>query len=129
MAADLIENYERFPDAFRFIEQVALDWQRSIYLEAEPGDYVTVARKEKGGERWFVGCSVDERGHTAEFPLSFLDKGVKYKATIYADAPDAHFLDNPQAYTITSRTVTSRTKFSQVCAPGGGFAVIFERLQ
>ncbi|MBR2451707.1 MAG: glycoside hydrolase family 97 protein [Rikenellaceae bacterium] len=126
MAADLIENYERFPDAFKFIEQVALDWQKSIYLEAEPGDYVTVARKEKGGERWFLGSSVDEQGHLTEIPLSFLDKGVKYKATIYADAEDAHFLDNPQAYTITTRTVTSRSKFSQRSAAGGGFAVIFE---
>ncbi len=126
MAADLIENYERFPDAFTFIEQVALDWQKSIYLEAEPGDYVTVARKEKGGERWFLGSSVDEQGHTTEIPLSFLDKGVKYKATIYADADDAHFLDNPQAYAITTRTVTSRTRFRQESAPGGGFAVIFE---
>lgn len=128
MAADLIENYKRFPDAFKFIEDVALDWQDSRYLEAEPGDYITVARKEKGGERWFIGCTVDENGHTASFPLSFLDKGAKYRATIYADAPDAHFESNPQAYVITQKTVTSKTQFTQKCAPGGGFAVMLEKL-
>ncbi len=128
MAADLIENYERFPDAFKFIEDVALDWQDSRYLEAEPGDYITVARKEKGGDRWFVGCTVDENGHTASFPLSFLDKGAKYRATIYADAPDAHFETNPQAYVITQKTVNSKSRFTQKCAPGGGFAVMLEKL-
>ena len=128
MAADLIENYERFPDAFKFIEDVALDWQDSRYLEAEPGDYITVARKEKGGERWFIGCTVDENGHTASFPLSFLDKSAKYRATIYADAPDASFDTNPQAYVITQKTVTSKSRFTQKCAPGGGFAVMLEKL-
>ena len=128
MAADLIENYERFPDAFKFIEDVALDWEDSRYLEAEPGDYITVARKEKGGDRWFVGCTVDENGHTASFPLSFLDKGAKYRATIYADAPDAHFETNPQAYVITQKTVNSKSRFTQKCAPGGGFAVMLEKL-
>ncbi len=124
MAADLPENYNRFLDAFRFIEEVALDWDDSRYLEAEPGDYVTVARKAKGTDDWFVGCTVDEQGHTAEFTLDFLDPGVKYVATIWADAKDAHYETNPQAYTITERTVTNRTKFKQVCAPGGGFAMM-----
>jgi len=123
MAADLPRNYERFPDAFRFIEEVALDWDDSRYIEAEPGDYVVVARKAKNTDNWFMGATVDENGHEAAFTLDFLDPGVKYIATIYADAPDAHYRTNPQAYTVTRRVVTSKTKFRQQCAPGGGFAV------
>lgn len=123
MAADVPENYQRFPDAFQFIKDVALDWQRTLYLEAEPGDYITIARKEKGGARWFVGCSADEQGHEAHLALSFLDPGRKYTATIYADAKGAHWETNPQAYTITTKTVTSTTALRLKAAPGGGFAI------
>lgn len=123
MAADLPENYNRFLDAFRFIEDVALDWDDSRYIEAEPGDYITVARKEKGGDTWFVGCTADEQGHVADFRLDFLDPDCSYIATVYADAPDAHYERNPQAYTIADYVVDSGTRFVQRCAAGGGFAV------
>ena len=123
MAADLPENYARFMDAFQFIKDVALDWDRSLYLEAEPGAYLTVARKEKGGARWFVGSTNGEQGREAHVDFSFLDKGKTYIATVYADAPDAHYKDNPQAYTITRYCVSSRSKLDQYTAPGGGMAV------
>ncbi len=123
MAADLPENYNRFLDAFQFIKDVPVDWDDSRYLEAEPGDYITVARREKGGNNWFVGATVDENGHTARFTLHFLDPGKKYVATIYADAPDAHYRDHPQAYTISKSIVTHKSRIVQPCAPGGGFAM------
>ena len=126
MAADLPENYNRFLDAFQFIKDVPVDWDDSRYLEAEPGDYITVARREKGGNNWYVGSTVDENGHTARFSLDFLEPGKKYIATIYADAPDAHYKDNPQAYTICKYIVTNKTRIVQPCAPGGGFAMSIE---
>ena len=123
MAADVPESYERFMDAFQFIKDVAVDWDDSKYLEAEPGRYIVAARKAKGTDNWFVGCTASEHGHATELPLDFLDKGRKYEAIIYADAPDAHYMDNPQAYTITRKTVTSKTKLKLKAAPGGGFAI------
>ena len=123
MAADLPENYERFPDAFRFIRDVALDWSESRYLEAEPGEYVTVARRAKHTGEWFIGSTAGEEGHLSKIAFDFLEPGKKYVATIYADAPDAHYRTNPQAYTIRQTAVTSRSKLTQRVAPGGGYAV------
>lgn len=123
MAADLPENYERFPDAFRFIRDVALDWSESRYLEAEPGEYVTVARKAKDTGRWFVGSTAGGQGHRSQIAFDFLEPGKTYIATIYADAPDAHYKTNPQAYTIRQAVVTSLSRLTQPCAPGGGYAV------
>jgi len=123
MAADLPENYNRFLDAFQFIKDVAVDWDESRYLEAEPGEYITVARKAKGTGQWFVGNVSGENGHTANITFSFLEPGKKYLATIYADAPTAHYKTNPQAYTIKTIKVTNKTKLTQKSAPGGGFAI------
>ncbi|MBP1613516.1 MAG: alpha-glucosidase [Bacteroidetes bacterium] len=123
MAADLPENYERFMDAFQFIKDVAVDWDDSKYLEAEPGDYITVARKAKGTNNWFVGCTSDENGHLSNLSLDFLDPGKKYQATIYADTKDADYEKNPQAYQITHRVVTNKTKLELKAAPGGGYAI------
>jgi len=124
MAADFPENYERFPDALKFIEDVAIDWQKSIYLEGEPMEYVTVARKEKGGDRWFIGCTAGMDAHSSDIPLDFLDKGRKYEAVIYRDAPDADFKSNPQAYVIERKTVTSKSHLKLSAVPGGGYAVM-----
>ncbi|MES2418763.1 MAG: glycoside hydrolase family 97 protein [Bacteroidota bacterium] len=126
MAADLPENYERFPDAFQFIRDVAVDWDDSKYIEAEPGQYITVARKAKGTGQWFLGNVNGETPRTATFKLDFLDKDKSYVATIYADAKDAHYKTNPQAYIISKVIVTSKTKLSQFSAPGGGFAISFK---
>ena len=123
MAADLPENYEKFDDAFQFIRDVACDWDDSKYLEAEPADYITVARKAKGTDNWFIGGKCDENGHQSIIKLDFLDKGRKYDCTIYADAKDAHYETNPQAYTITKKVVTARDVLKLTEAPGGGFAV------
>ena len=123
MAADLIENYNRFPDAFQFIKDVAVDWDNSIYLEAEPGDYITVARKAKGKNNWFIGNVNGETPRTSKISLDFLDKNKKYTATIYADGKDANYKTNPQAYTIKTMTVTSKTKIEQLSASGGGYAI------
>ena len=123
MAADLPENYEKFDDAFQFIRDVACDWDDSKYLEAEPADYITVARKAKGTDNWFIGGKCDENGHQAVVKLDFLDKGRKYDCTIYADAPNAHYEKNPQAYTITKKTVKAGQTLKINEAPGGGFAV------
>ena len=123
MAADLPENYEKFDDAFQFIRDVACDWDDSKYLEAEPADYITVARKAKGTDNWFIGGKCDENGHQSIIKLDFLDKGRKYDCTIYADAKDAHYETNPQAYTITKKVVTARDVLKLAEAPGGGFAV------
>ena len=123
MAADLPENYEKFDDAFQFIRDVACDWDDSRYLEAEPADYITVARKAKGTDNWFVGGKCDENGHTAVVKLDFLDKGRKYDCTIYADAKDAHYETNPQAYTITRKVVKAGQTLKIPEAPGGGFAI------
>lgn len=123
MAADLPENYERFMDAFQFIKDVAVDWDDSRYLEAEPGQYITVARRAKRTNNWFIGCTSGENGHESELKLDFLEAGKKYIATVYADAPDAHYKDNPQAYIIRKGTVTSKTALKLKAAPGGGYAI------
>lgn len=123
MAADLPENYDRFPDAFQFIKDVAIDWDDSKYLEAEPGEYVTAARKAKGKNTWFVGSVGGENTRVSNIGFDFLDKGKTYVATIYADAKDAHFKTNPQAYTIRKVLVTGKSKLSQMVAPGGGYAI------
>jgi hypothetical protein len=125
MAADLPENYDRFPDAFQFIKDVAVDWDDSKYLEAEPGEFVTVARKAKGTGQWFVGSVGGDNSRTSNIKLDFLDKGKKYVATIYADAKDAHYKTNPQAYNIRKVNVTNKSKLSQFVAPGGGYAISF----
>ncbi|WP_017494768.1 glycoside hydrolase family 97 protein [Flavobacterium sp. WG21] len=123
MAADTPENYNRFPDAFQFIKDVAVDWSESKYIEAEPGDFITVARKAKGTNNWFVGNVNGETARTSNIDFSFLEKGKKYTATIYADAKDAHYKTNPQAYTIKKIAVTNKSKLSQLSAPGGGYAI------
>ena len=123
MAADLIEHYDQFPDAFQFIKDVAVDWSDSKYLEAEPGDYITVARKAKGTNNWFIGNVNGETPRTSSIALDFLDKGKKYMATIYADAKEAHYKTNPQAYTIRKIAVTNKSKISQLSAAGGGYAI------
>ncbi len=123
MAADLPENYERFMDAFQFIKDVAIDWDRSVYLEAEPGDYLTIARKEKGGDTWFVGNVNGISPREATITLDFLDKGKKYEAIIYVDADDAHYKTNPQAYTIKTKKVSSKSKLKLWSASGGGYAI------
>lgn len=123
MAADLPENYERFMDAFQFIKDVAVDWDDSKYLEAEPGRYITVARKAKGTNNWFVGCTANEDGHMANISFDFLDPKRKYTATIYADGPTAHYEKNPQAYTIKKMTVTNKSRLTLRAASGGGFAI------
>ncbi len=127
MAADLPENYNRFLDAFQFIKDVAVDWDDTKVLEAEPGDYITIARKAKGSGNWFIGNTSDENGHTSTLKLDFLDTGKKYRASIYADAKAAHYKTNPQAYTIETKEVTAKTILKLSSAPGGGFAVsLFE---
>ena len=123
MAADFPENYERFADAFQFIKDVAIDWDDSKYLEAEPGQYVTVARKAKGTNNWFLGNVNGETPRTSNIDFSFLEKGKKYTATIYADAKDAHYKTNPQAYNIRKITVSHKSKLSQFSVPGGGYAI------
>ena len=129
MAADLPENYERFMDAFQFIKDVAIDWDESKYLEAEPGDYVTIARRAKGTNDWYVGCTADENGHQTKLALDFLEPGKKYEATIYADAKDASWDKNPQAYTITKKKVTNKTKLNLKAASGGGFAISIKEIK
>ena len=123
MVADLPENYAKYMDAFQFIKDVACDWDDSRYLEAEPGDYITVARKAKGTDNWFIGGKCDENGHKSVVKLDFLDKGKKYDCTIYADAEDASFDKNPKSYTITKKTVKRGDVLKLAEAPGGGFAV------
>ena len=129
MAADYPEHYEQFMDAFQFIKDVEVDWRRSEYLLAEPGDYIVTARQGKKSGRWFMGGVNDENARTLSVPLSFLENGKTYEATIYADASDAHYRNNPQSYTITGRTVTSSDSLEIFMAPGGGFAVSFAEQQ
>ena len=123
MAADLPENYKKYDDAFQFIRDVACDWDDSKYLEAEPARYITVARKAKGTDNWFVGGKCNEDGHKSTVRLDFLDKGRKYECTIYADAKDASVDKNPKAYVITKRTVKRGDVLHLTEAPGGGFAI------
>jgi len=126
MAADLPENYEKYPDAFQFIKDVAVDWQESKYLEAEPGDYLTIVRKAKNSEKWFLGAITDENARKTTIALDFLPKGQKFKAIIYEDAKNADWKKNPIAYSIRTVEVTSKTKLNLVLAPGGGTAISFE---
>ncbi|HEY0895784.1 MAG TPA: glycoside hydrolase family 97 catalytic domain-containing protein, partial [Sphingobacteriaceae bacterium] len=123
MAADLPGNYQRFPDAFQFIKDVAVDWDHSYILEAEPGDYITIARKAKGKDEWFVGGITDENRRTATISFAFLPKGKTYVATIYADGRDASYDKNPQRYTIDKKLITSKSVLKQQLAAGGGVAV------
>ena len=123
MAADLPENYERFMDAFQFIKDVGIDWDKSVYLEAEPGEYITIARKEKGSNDWFVGNSNGYNKRKAVVDLSFLDKNKKYMATIYRDHKNADYKTNPQAYVIESKKVTSQTVLKLLTVPAGGFGI------
>jgi alpha-glucosidase len=129
MAADIPENYERFMDAFQFIKDVAIDWDESKYLEAEPAEYVTIARRAKGTDDWYLGCTNGETPHTSNLTLNFLTPGKKYEATIYADAKDADWLKNPQAYTITRKTVTSKSKLTLKAAVGGGYAISIREIK
>lgn len=123
MAADIPESYERYMDAFQFIKDVAVDWDDSKYLEAEPGDYITVARKAKGTNNWFVGGITDENARTSTFTLDFLDPGKRYVATLYADGKDADYESNPTSYQIKKGLVTSKTKITAKLARSGGFAL------
>ena len=125
MAADLIENYEKYPDAFQFIKDVAADWQESKYLEAEPGDYLTIVRKAKNSENWFLGAITDENPRNTEVKLDFLSPNKKYKAINYQDGKTAHWQKNPISYEIKSMIVTSKSKLKLVLAAGGGTAISF----
>ena len=123
MAADLPENYNRFLDAFQFIKDVPVEWETSKYVEAEPGYYITTARKDKNSNNWFVGNVNGLNARTSTISLDFLEKGKKYEATIYADASDAHYKTNPQAYKITKQKVTNKSKLKMTTAPGGGYGI------
>ena len=123
MAADLPETYEKYLNAFQFIVDVPVDWDDSKVLEAEPGDYITYARKGKGTENWFVGRTNDEEPRTSKISLDFLPEGQMYLATVYRDKKDAHYKNNPKAYTVEKYTVTNKSKFELFCAPGGGYAI------
>lgn len=123
MAADVIESYEPYMDAFQFIKDVALDWDRSVYLEAEPFEYITTARKAKGSREWFIGGTNGEKARTSTFKLDFLEPGVRYDAFIYQDAPDGDCYDNPQAYRISKKVVNAKSTLSIPEARGGGFAI------
>ena len=123
MAADLPENYKKFNDAFQFIKDVPCDWSQSIYLEAEPADYITVARQDKNSNDWYIGGKCDENGHKSVLKLDFLDKDYVYDCTIYADAKDADYKNNPKAYKITHKKVKKGDVLKLTMAPGGGFAV------
>lgn len=126
MAADLPENYEKYPDAFQFIKDVAIDWDETKIIQAEPGDYLTIARKTKGKETWFLGAITDENARKSEITLDFLTKGKKYKAIIYEDAKDADWKKNPIAYKIRTIEVTNKSKINLNLASGGGTAISFE---
>ena len=125
MACDLPEHYEKYMDAFQFIKDVAVDWDESVYLEAEPGEYVTVARKAKNTGKWFVGNVTGEKDHVSEISFSFLEPGKTYVATVYSDAPDANYLTNPQAYEIREFRCTSKSTLVQKAVEGGGYAISF----
>ena len=128
MAADLPENYARFMDAFQFIKDVPVDWQQSVYLEAAPMEYVTIARKDKNSDAWYLGSVTDRKAHDSVIKLDFLDARRKYVATIYADGMNADCRTNPQAYVISKKTVTSKSTLKLHSAPGGGFAVSIKPL-
>jgi hypothetical protein len=123
MAADLPEHYEMYMDAFQFIKDVAVDWDESRYLAAEPGQYILAARKEKGAENWYVGAVTNEEQRTLEVNFDFLDKNTRYVATLYADGKDADYATNPDSYKITTGIVTSKSSIKVKMARGGGFAI------
>lgn len=126
MAADLPENYEKYLDAFQFIKDVPLDWQKSMYLEAEPGGYITVVRQDKNSENWFLGAITNKNARQTSIKLNFLAKGKKYKATIYQDGEDADWKNNPKSYKILTKTVTSSSVLDLKLAKGGGAAISFQ---
>lgn len=128
MAADLPEHYARYMDAFQFIKDVPVDWEQSIYLDAEPSRYILAARQQKGGSDWYVGCTANADGYDARVDCSFLEPGAKYEATIYADAKDSHYLKNPQAYKITRKKIDSKSVLKLKAAPGGGFAISIRKI-
>ena len=128
MAADLYQNYEKYPDAFQFIKDVAVDWDHTYILEAEPGDYITIARKAKDKNEWFVGGITDENSREAVIDLSFLPAGKKYQATIYADGKSADWRTNPKEYVISTRKVNHKTKLKQKLAPSGGVAISIKEI-
>ena len=129
MAADIIEHYKQFSDAFQFIKDVPVDWQDSNYLEAEPGKYLTIARKDKNSNNWFVGNVNGETPRSTKIKLDFLDKGKKYEARIYADAKDAHYKTNPQAYKIETKKVDSKSVLDLTSQAGGGFAISIKEVK
>ena len=129
MAADIIENYKRFPDAFQFIKDVPVDWQDSKYLEAEPGKYLTVTRKDKKSNNWFVGNVNGDTPRITKIKLDFLEKGKKYEATIYADGKDAHFKTNPQSYKIETKKVDAKSVLDLTSQAGGGFAISIKEIK
>ena len=129
MAADIPENYERFMDAFQFIKDVAIDWDESKYLEAEPGEYITIARRAKGTDYWYLGCTAGYNGHKSDLKLDFLTPGKKYEATIYADAKGTAWNNKPQAYTITKKKVTNKSKLKLIAGVGGGYAVSIKEIK
>jgi CHAT domain-containing protein len=123
MVADIPENYEAHLDAMQFIKEVAVDWDDTKILEAEPGDYLSIARKAKGTNNWFLGAITDENSRTASLALTFLDDKHSYLATIYKDAPNADWKDNPEAYVIEKITVTNKSVLKLQLAAGGGLAI------
>ncbi|MFV0153715.1 glycoside hydrolase family 97 protein [Empedobacter falsenii] len=129
MAADIIEHYKQFSDAFQFIKDVPVDWQDSNYLEAEPGKYLTIARKDKNSNNWFIGNVNGETPRSTKLKLDFLEKGKKYEATIYADAKDAHYKTNPQAYKIETKKVDSKSVLDLTSQAGGGFAISIKEIK
>ena len=129
MAADLPEHYAQFMDAFQFIKDVDIDWIQSRYLLAEPGEYVVIARQGKKSGQWFCGGVTDDQKRSLDVPLQFLEPGKTYEATLYRDAADAHYKDNPQAYVVEKRNVTSHDYLPITMAPGGGFAISFEEVK
>ena len=125
MAADIPENYAAHLDAFQFIKDVAVDWDDTKILEAEPGEYITIARKAKGLNQWFLGSITNENSRLTVVPLNFLDKGISYVATIYADGENADWKNNPEAYQIEKFIVAQATKLTLKLAKGGGAAISF----
>ena len=123
MLADLPENYEKYPDVFQFIKDVEVDWDDTKIVEAEPGDYITIARKAKGTGEWFVGNVNGMEGRSGQVTFDFLESGKTYIAEIYADKADAHFKTNPQAYEIRKVAVDAKSVLKQFSAPGGGYAI------
>ena len=129
MAADVPENYERYMDAFQFIKDVAIDWDESKYLEAEPGEYITIARRAKGTNDWYIGCTAGYNGHKSDLKLDFLKPGAKYEATIYTDAKGTAWDKNPQSYTIAKKKITNKSRLKLQAGIGGGYAISLKEIQ